>query len=264
MSSPSRAAAAPFPLPRRILGIPTSGYFPRDDNEVINPLFFANALAIEPPLARHDQTSRAKKTPHRDCRRPDSLSGSVPLALESTGEVEVVAVAATAQEGRSACLERRPDLLLLDLALPDGDGLKVAAALAKSHPDSRTIIVSAHAEAFRCPPALRKHIFAVIEKNQSIGGVMKEIANLQARMGIATEAPAVPLSRRESEILDLLGQGLSNKQIAAAAFISPQTVETHRKRIAAKLGVRGSELVRLAALRAHSQRIGTPTRTTPR
>jgi DNA-binding NarL/FixJ family response regulator len=180
------------------------------------------------------------------------------MALESTGEVEVVAVAATAQEGRSACLEHRPDLLLLDLALPDGDGLKVASALAKSHPDSQTIIVSAHAETFRCPPALRKHIFSVVEKAQSIGWVMKEITNLQARMGIAAEAPAVPLSPRESEILDLLGQGLSNKQIAGRAFISQHTVETHRKRIAAKLGVHGSELVRHATLRAQSARLGVP------
>ena len=182
------------------------------------------------------------------------------MALESTDEVEVVAVAATVQEGGRACLEHCPDLLLLDLALPDGDGFKVARALAKSHPDSRTIIVSAHAEAFRCPPALRKHIFAVVEKTQSIGWVMKEIANLQARMGIASEAHAEPLSPRESEILDLLGQGLSNKQIAARAFISLHTVETHRKRIAAKLGVRGSELVRHATLRAQSARRGIHTK----
>ena len=77
-------------------------------------------------------------------------------------------------------------------------------------------------------------------------------------MGIASGVPAVSLSPRESEILDLLGQGLSNKQIAARAFISLQTVETHRKRIAAKLGVRGSELVRLATLRAQTGRLGLP------
>lgn len=214
-----------------------------------------------PPQASPPRSESANASPFRKLRavvvEDEVLFQQLfRVALEAGGMVAVVGVATTVKEGVRACREHRPDLLMLDLALPDGDGLKVARALAKAHAGSHTIIVSAHADAFRCPPALRRHIAAVVEKTQTMEWVMAEVAALRSRLGLAAEPPGVPLSRREQEILKWIGDGLTNKEIGARACISGQTVATHRKSIAAKLGVRGAELVRFAALRSHSGRLG--------
>jgi DNA-binding CsgD family transcriptional regulator len=86
---------------------------------------------------------------------------------------------------------------------------------------------------------------------------MREINGLRESL-IKNPAPTRderPLSVREIDILGLIGQGLANKEIAARAFISIQTVQTHRKHIAAKLGVSGAELVRNAVIRAQTLKL---------
>jgi DNA-binding NarL/FixJ family response regulator len=179
------------------------------------------------------------------------------LTIESVGGVEVLAVAHTAKEGIKACQAHLPDLLLLDLALPDKSGLVVAEALAKCRPEARTIIVSGEADTFQCPKKLRPFIYSVLDKTLPLGEVMREINGLRESL-IKNPAPTRderPLSVREIDILGLIGQGLANKEIAARAFISIQTVQTHRKHIAAKLGVSGAELVRNAVIRAQTLKL---------
>ena len=174
------------------------------------------------------------------------------LTLESVGGVDVVAVAHTAKKGIAACRAHLPDLLLLDLALPDKSGLVVAEALAIYLPEARTIIVSGEADTFQCPKKLRPFIYSVVDKTRALGVVMREIdgfrESLELRKTNPREKTSQPLSPREIEILELIGEGLSNKKISTRAHISLQTVLTHRKHIAAKLGVSGSELVRHAAI----------------
>lgn len=171
--------------------------------------------------------------------------------LEAEQLVEVVAVARSAKEGVAACRRTRPDILLLDLALPDGKGLDVARALAKCRPEARTIIVSGEADTFRCPPDLKKQVYSVVDKTRTFDVVRQELAGCLREIAPITGAAREnigQLSPRETEILRLIGQGMSTKEIAAAASISQNTVETHRKKIAAKLGVRAGGLVRHAAL----------------
>lgn len=186
----------------------------------------------------------------------EQLLGSL---IQAENLVEIVAAAHTVKGGIAACRQHQPDLLLLDLALPDGDGLAVARALAECRPDARTIVISGQADTFRCPPDLKQHIYSVIDKTRSFAVVRQELTGCLAQM--SPEAAAADLgdiarlSPREAEIFRLIGRGLSTKEIAAAAFISPQTVETHRKKIAAKLGLRASAMVRRATL--HTLTTGT-------
>lgn len=179
----------------------------------------------------------------------EQLLGSL---IQAEDLVDIVASAHSVKEGIEACRQHQPDLLLLDLALPDGDGLAVARALAECRPDARTIIISGQADTFRCPPDLKKHIYSVIDKTRSFAVVRQELAGCLAQMSpagaSAGSADIARLSPREEEIFRLIGRGLSTKEIAAAAFISPQTVQTHRKKIAAKLGLRASAMVRRASL----------------
>jgi DNA-binding NarL/FixJ family response regulator len=175
--------------------------------------------------------------------------------IEAENLLEVVAAAHTVREGITACHRHQPDLLLLDLALPDGSGLDVARALAECRPEAQTIIISGQADTFRCPPDLKEHIYSIVDKTrpfavvrQELIGCLGKLSSGQSSTGCAGDISR--LSPREAEVFRLIGRGLSSKEIAAAAFISPQTVATHRKKIAAKLGLRANALFRFATLHA--------------
>ncbi len=186
------------------------------------------------------------------------------LTLESVGLVDVVAVAHTAKEGIAAVRKHLPNLLLLDLALPDKSGLTVATEFAKCGPEGRLIIISGEADTFQCPRNLRPIVYSVVDKTRAVGVVLQEIAGLRDSLMSsenstgAKDSGTQSLSPREIEILELIGQGLSNKEIAARSCISPLTVETHRKHIAAKLELSGGELVRLAAIHSQAIKLASP------
>lgn len=168
------------------------------------------------------------------------------VMLRSLPGLDVVATATTAEEGIAACRELAPDLLLLDLTLPDQDGLAVAETLAEVNPDARLIVLSAAASSFVCDPALQPMLQAVVDKIDACEALTTEIGELLRER---LDEPAA-LTAREEEVLDLIGQGLSNGQIAELLILSVHTVGTHRRNISSKLGLRGPELIRFATLRA--------------
>jgi len=168
------------------------------------------------------------------------------VMLRSVPGLEVVATATTATAGIEACLELAPDLLLLDLTLPDQDGLAVALALAGVNPDARLIVLSAAASSFVCDSSLQPMLQAVVDKIDACETLVTEIGEL---LGERLHKPA-GLTVREDEVLVLIGQGLSNSQIAERLTLSVHTVGTHRRNISGKLGLRGAELIRHATLRA--------------
>lgn len=172
--------------------------------------------------------------------------------LSMRGGLRVAASALDVAEGRAACLKHRPDLLLLDLDLPDGSGLAVAECLLEHNPAARIIIVSGHATGFVCPPWLQDNLQAVISKNDTFASLRVELDEVLA-IGETAARPRAkkifsdkPLTPRESEIFALIGEGLTSKEIGARLHVSEHTVQAHRKRIAAKLGTTGAELVQRA------------------
>ncbi len=134
-----------------------------------------------------------------------------------------------------------PDLLLLDLALGDGNGLSVARALVQQRPEAQVVVLSGQATTFVCPPELQNSVCAVIDKTAAFH-------DLSAALQRCLQRRTPGLTARQQEIYRLIGQGLSNKDIARQTNLALSTVETHRKQIARKLGVSGAELVRQAAL----------------
>jgi DNA-binding NarL/FixJ family response regulator len=166
--------------------------------------------------------------------------------------LRIVASARTVAEGKAACAKHRPALLVLDLDLPDGSGLEVAQVLLETRPDALVIIVSGYASDFVCPPWLDKNLQALISKNDTFASLREELDEI---LGVQ-DLPKRPLKRknvssktltpREAEIFAFVGDGLTNKEIGARLKISGHTVQTHRKRIAIKLGTNGAELVRRA------------------
>lgn len=163
--------------------------------------------------------------------------------------LSIEGMAHTRRDAIAACGKIKPDLLVLDLALPDGEGIGVARTLVRQKPEARVIILSAQASTFVVPPGLHAHVHALVEKTKAYEVLQREVLQLLAAdKGSDSADPETELTPREREVFRQLGRGLMNKQIAAALGISGATVGIHRKRIAAKLNARGAELVRLASL----------------
>ncbi len=171
--------------------------------------------------------------------------------LRGTPGLRVSAAAASAAEGVRACERHQPDLLVLDLALPDGSGVDVARRLARTNPAARVIILSGEASTFVCPADLRDAVHAVLDKTQAFDDLAAELKTLlpKARGGSSSarnHEVRERLSEREYEIFLLVGRGLLSKEIGEKLHISPQTVQTHRRKMAEKLGTTGAEFVQLA------------------
>jgi DNA-binding NarL/FixJ family response regulator len=165
-----------------------------------------------------------------------------------------VTTASTAAEGIDLCAKVRPDLLILDIALPDAEGLSVARALQVLNPAARVIVLSSHASTFLRPPELRDTICAVIDKARAFDDLLQEIVVITGCEGIEQADQDLPLealkqlTQRERQVLDQLGRGRSNKDMALDLNLSVRTVESHRRNIAIKLGCSGARLIRIATL----------------
>jgi DNA-binding NarL/FixJ family response regulator len=170
--------------------------------------------------------------------------------LKAKSGLEVVATARGVAEGINACQQHQPDLLILDLALPDGHGLAVIEALCDQLDPPRVIVLSGQASSFVCPAVLRPLVQAVVDKTRAFNDLNAEIQPL-----LPVDVPEVAsgtslggLTLREQEVFALIGQGCTNRAIAETLGLSLRTVETHRKNVNHKMGAKGAELVRLATL----------------
>ena len=168
--------------------------------------------------------------------------------------LRIVGQAKTVAEGIAACDTHVPDVLLLDLSLPDGDGVEVARHFLQRNPAGRVVISTGQKTSFVCPSWLDGNLQALISKNDTFQALRAELEELvwnvrpevKARAG---SRPGTPLSEREAEVFALIGEGLSSREIADHLQIALHTVLTHRKRIAKKLGTSGNGLVTRAVAR---------------
>ncbi len=177
--------------------------------------------------------------------------------VQGLPDLSVVATAQNESHGMAAVELHKPDLLLLDLNLPDGHGLAIARRLIKLNPAAKIIILSGEASTFVCPAELHDHTQAILDKTQAFDELATAIKSLLPRArGGSTSARTGEirqrLSPREYAIFLLIGRGLMSKEIAEKFGISPQTVQVHRRKMADKLGTTGSELVQLALKHYHS------------
>jgi len=175
--------------------------------------------------------------------------------------LEIVEIAPSVAAGIAACDRHKPDLVLLDLELPDGKGEAVAEHVAATLPGASVIVVSGRVGTFVCPPELAPHIDGVVSKTDAFHSLQVILADLfQSAAGTRGPAGLSPgrrrltniLSKREREVLALIGQRLSSVEIAGRLGISLHTINAHRKNIARKLGIRGTNLA-LVAYEYHQQ-----------
>ncbi len=169
--------------------------------------------------------------------------------------VNVIATAHDVATGKSLCRLHRPDLLLLDLFMPDGQGVEVAEELLLLKPEARILVLSGQVERLVCSRHLHDAILAVVDKTEAVD-ILHDLLRRELRRRQEDgpgEESFTQLTGRERQVLHLIGQGLSSEEIAARLHISTLTARTHRRNITAKLGVKGGELVLLASSQSGQQ-----------
>jgi len=190
--------------------------------------------------------------------------------LSRDSRYEVIGEAGSAAEALKLVSKLTPDFMIVDISLPDRNGIELTREALKVHPECRILIVSMHTKFYYVTEAMRNGASGYLVK-ESTSDILLEGLDAISRgryfldpslsreitenlMGTILGAPKMidvaykRLTKREQEIMRLVAEGLTTKEISEKLFISKKTVDNHRANIMNKLGIhRTVELIRYAA-----------------
>ena len=181
------------------------------------------------------------------------------LYLKTQPDFELVGEAATGQEVLERVAELQPDIVLMDLHMPVVNGIEATRQIKASHPAVKVIVLTSFSDHDHVLPAVKagargyllkdiepdelaksiRQVYAgKVELHPDVAGLLLEqIANPEDSAPERNATPFDELTAREREVLQLIASGLTNKEIAAALFITEKTVKTHVSHILEKLGL---------------------------
>jgi DNA-binding NarL/FixJ family response regulator len=171
--------------------------------------------------------------------------------LKSVLEAAGMRVVGEAGEGREAVrrvIETRPDVALLDIAMPGLNGIEAAAQLRSKCPGTRIVMLSMHSTSEHVHRALEAGAAGYLLKESAAAEIVAAVRSVHAGRrylspavaGLERHAGTSPLERlsaRERQVLQLVVEGRSSAEIAAIVHLSPKSVDSYRSRLMRKLGV---------------------------
>ena len=174
--------------------------------------------------------------------------------VDAAHDLEVCGQAANGEEAVARAVETRPDVVLMDLSMPVLDGVAATARLLAEVPTARVVVLTSFAETERVQDALRAGAIGYLLKDSEPETLLSAVRSAATGAGpidprvtaalltappapAATSADGVVLSPREREVLDLVGQGMANKQIARRLGITERTVKAHVGSLFRRIGV---------------------------
>jgi len=180
--------------------------------------------------------------------------------LERDG-IEVAAEAGDGREAARLAREVRPDAAVLDLSMPVLNGIDAAREISRTVPGTRTILLTMHADERYAREALRAGVRGYVLKTKAAADLIQAVREVCAGrvylspgvsdavvdMALRPRQERDPLTARERQVLQLIAEGKTTKEVAAELGMSVKTADCHRTRIMRKLGAhRTADLVRCA------------------
>jgi len=154
--------------------------------------------------------------------------------LASSSDIETIGEAATGAEALRLVDEMNPDVVLLDIALPDVDGLELLSRISERFPEAHVLMLSMYSEPEYAVVAIERGAAGLIGKDGSPDALLDAIRTAASGGSLPVDRP---LSSRERQILTLIAQGSPNGEIAERLELSEKTISGHIERIMSKVGI---------------------------
>jgi DNA-binding NarL/FixJ family response regulator len=194
------------------------------------------------------------------------VRGGLKLLLDRQADLEVIAEAGDGAEAVAVALEQRPDLCILDVSMPKLTGLQATREIKLQAPEINVLILSMHDDERYLFEALKAGAGGYVLKTEADRALVDAVravsrgepfltSGAQRRLvrdwlADPSSGPSEPLSPREQEVLKLIAEAHTNREIGEILHLSEKTVESHRGNLLRKLGMRDRvELVRYAIRR---------------
>lgn len=189
--------------------------------------------------------------------------------LEKQSKMEVVDEASNGREALALATRHRPDVVLMDISMPELNGLEVVRQLARDIPQVRCIILSMHADEEHVWQALKAGAAGYLVKGGSLAELelaITSVAQGETYLSPGVSGPVIKeyvrrtshdgdsadnLTTRQREILQMIAEGKTTKQMALILKVSVKTIESHRAQLMKRVGVQD-----IASLVKHALRIG--------
>lgn len=189
---------------------------------------------------------------------PVVIEGLKKLLLD-TGLAKLCVTASTGKECTTYLKNFSPDIVLLDINLPDINGIDLCKTLKTDYPDIKILAISSFGQRSYILRMMENGALGYVLKNSSedeIIAAIRDVVAGQKHIGFEVNEILNPskktedsplLTRREAEVLKMIADGFTNQEIADKIFVSPLTVDSHRKNLIMKLNARNTaELIKIA------------------
>ena len=187
------------------------------------------------------------------------ISDCLRLLLEAQGDIEVVGEAVDGRQTVAKVTQLKPDLVLMDLAMPNLNGIEATLQIRETSPQTRVIVLSMYSSPQHIVQALEAGAWGYLIKESAGAEVISAVRtvhegrrylsekisvqmidqHVRRRKSSEWNNPLAGLSPREREVLQLVVEGKSSAEIAGILYLSRKTIETYRCRLMQKLGVSG-------------------------